>query len=114
MAKTVMTPMSPLAPKKFPTLPAVAGMRLATGACGIKYQERADVLLADLVAGTTVAGTLTQSKTASAPVLWCKKILAEAEARGLIVNAGNANAFTGSKGEKAVERTVKAVADTLA
>ena len=114
LAKTVMTPMSALAPKKFPTLPAVAGVRLATGACGIKYQERSDVLLADLVAGTTVAGTLTQSKTASAPVLWCKKILADAEARGLIVNAGNANAFTGSKGEKAVEGTVKGVADTLA
>ena len=107
------TLISPLAPEKFPELPAVAGVRLATGACGVKYQGRTDLLLTDLVAGTAVSGTLTQSKTASAPVLWCKECLDEGEARGLVVNSGNANAFTGGHGKKAVEGTVKAVADAL-
>ncbi len=107
-------PVSPLAPSTFPALPAVAGVRLATGACGVKYEGRTDVLLAELTPGTTVAGTLTQSKTASAPVLWCKECLPEGEARGMVVNSGNANAFTGSHGREAVQGTVRAVADVLA
>ena len=65
-------PVSPLAPEAFPDLPAVAGVRFATGACGVKYKDRTDVLLAELAPGTTVAGTLTKSKTAAAPVLWCR------------------------------------------
>jgi glutamate N-acetyltransferase / amino-acid N-acetyltransferase len=107
------TPISPLAPAAFPALPAVAGVRLATGACGVKYEGRTDVLLAEMPPGTAVAGTLTQSKTASAPVLWCKECLPEGEARGLVVNSGNANAFTGGHGRRAVEGTVRAVADVL-
>jgi glutamate N-acetyltransferase/amino-acid N-acetyltransferase len=106
-------PVSPLAPEAFPDLPAVAGVRFATGACGVKYKDRTDVLLAELAPGTTVAGTLTKSKTAAAPVLWCRECLAEGEARGLLVNAGNANAFTGVKGLQAVEASVQAVADVL-
>lgn len=108
------TPKSPLAPEAFPDLPAIGGLRLATGACGVRYQDRTDVLLAELAPGTTVAGTLTQSKTAAAPVLWCRECLPEGEARGLLVNSGNANAFTGGHGRAAVEATVKAAADVLA
>jgi len=106
-------PVSPLAPEVFPDLPAVAGLRLATGACGVKYKDRTDVLLAELAPGTAVAGTLTKSKTAAAPVLWCRECLTGGEARGLLVNAGNANAFTGVKGLQAVEASVQAVADVL-
>ncbi len=108
------TPVSPLAPEAFPTLPAIAGVRFATGACGVRYKDRTDVLLAELAPGTTVAGALTRSKTAAAPVLWCRECLPEGEARGLVVNSGNANAFTGGLGRMAVENTVKAVADVLA
>ncbi len=104
---------SPLAPKAFPDLPSVAGVQLATGACGVKYRDRADVLLAAFAAGTTVAGVLTQSKTSSAPVDWCRKSLPGGQAQALLVNSGNANAFTGVKGIAAVEATVAAVADTL-
>jgi glutamate N-acetyltransferase/amino-acid N-acetyltransferase len=108
------TPVSPLAPERFPALPAIAGVRFATGACGVRYKDRTDVLLAELAPGTTVAGTLTKSKTAAAPVLWCRECLPEGEARGLVVNSGNANAFTGGHGRRAVEGTVQAVADVLA
>jgi len=108
------TPVSPLAPEAFPSLSAVGGVRIATGACGVRYQGRTDVLLAELAPGTTVAGTLTKSKTAAAPVLWCRECLPEGEARGLVVNSGNANAFTGGHGRTAVEGTVQAVADVLA
>jgi len=106
-------PLSPLAPSGFSKLPAVAGVRMATAATGIKYRDRDDLLLCEVIEGTSVAGTFTQSKTCSAPVDWCKKSLAGGEARGLIVNAGNANAFTGKAGDEVVETCVAAVADQL-
>ncbi len=105
---------SPLAPAGFPEMAAVAGVRLASAATGMKYQGRDDVLFASFVDGTTVAGTLTKSKTSSAPVDWCRRHLPLGEANGLIVNAGNANAFTGGAGTQAVEKCVEAVADQLA
>lgn len=100
-------PVSPLAPKAFPKLPPLAGVRLATTAAGVRYKERTDVLLALLAPGTQVAGVFTTSKTASAPVLWCRDKLkgGEAnnrEARVLVVNSGNANAFTGKAGQEGV------------
>ena len=108
-----MTPVSPLAPEGFPEMPPVAGVRLATGAAGVKDRGRDDVVLAELASGTTVAGTFTRSRTASAPVEWCRKALAGGVARALVVNAGNANAFTGRAGVRAVERTVAATADVF-
>jgi len=105
---------SPLAPDHFPTLPAIKGVRLGVAAAGVKYRDRTDVLLVDLVQGTKVAGVFTQSKTASAPVDWCKKSLNGGLAQGLLVNSGNANAFTGARGVDAVEKSVEVVADILA
>lgn len=106
-------PKSPLAPAGFPDLPAVGGVRLATSATGLKYKGRDDLLICDVAEGTTVAGTFTKSKTCSAPVDWCKKALGGGSARGLIVNAGNANAFTGKAGDQVVETCIAAVADQL-
>src|ERR1043165_3453927 len=91
---------SPLAPKHVPDMPEVAGVRLATGAAGIKYEGRTDVLLALFDEGTTVAGVLTRSKCPSAPVEWCREKLAAGRARALVVNSGNANAFTGKSGRQ--------------
>src|ERR1700742_4152247 len=91
-------PVSPLAPKGFPKLPPLAGVRLATVAAGVRYAQRTDVLLALLAPGTQVAGVFTKSKTASAPVLWCRDKLKGGAARVLVVNSGNANAFTGKVG----------------
>ena len=93
---------SPLAPKSFPKLPPLAGVRLASVAAGVRYQQRTDVLLALLAPGTQVAGVFTTSKTASAPVLWCRDKLKGGEARVLVVNSGNANAFTGKAGQEGV------------
>ncbi len=103
---------SPLAPDSYPDLPPIAGVRLATTTAGIKY-NRADVLLVDLAPGTAAAGVLTRSRTASAPVLWCRDILRKGAARGLIVNSGNANAFTGYEGVRAVAATTAAVSRAL-
>src|SRR5690348_4003345 len=89
---------SPLAPKSTPNLPPLAGVRLATGEAGVRYKDRTDVLMAILAPGTQVAGVFTKSKTASAPVDWCKAALRSGQARGLVVNSGNANAFTGKAG----------------
>jgi len=104
---------SPLAPKSFPTLPSVAGVRTATAAAAIKYVGRDDVLLCAFNPGTAVAGVLTQSLTASAPVHWCRRLLNVGQAEALVVNAGNANAFTGQVGDKSVERSIEAVCDAL-
>ena len=75
-----------------------------TGRPGIKYRDRTDVLMMVLAPGTQVAGVFTQSKTASAPVEWCRKQLAGGTARVLVVNSGNANAFTGKAGHDGVRR----------
>ncbi|HUO93465.1 MAG TPA: bifunctional glutamate N-acetyltransferase/amino-acid acetyltransferase ArgJ [Rhizomicrobium sp.] len=101
---------SPLAPKSFAKLPPLAGVRLATGEAGVRYKDRTDVLLAVLAPGTQVAGVFTTSKTASAPVEWCREKARAGLARALVVNSGNANAFTGRKGREAV----KEVADIAA
>ena len=82
-------------------MPAIAGVRLATAAAGIRYKGRTDVLLAVLDEGTTVAGVFTQSKCPSAPVDWCRaKLDGRQGARALVVNSGNANAFTGKTGRQ--------------
>src|ERR1700752_4738338 len=95
-------PVSPLAPKAFPKLQPLAGVRLATAAAGVRYKDRTDVLLALFAPGTQVAGVFTTSKTSSAPVLWCRDKLKGGEARVLVVNSGNANAFTGKAGQEGV------------
>jgi glutamate N-acetyltransferase/amino-acid N-acetyltransferase len=91
-------PISPLAPKTIAKLPPLAGVRLATGKAGIRYKDRTDVLVAVMAPGTQVAGVFTKSKTSSAPVDWCKAQVRTGNGRALIVNSGNANAFTGKAG----------------
>jgi glutamate N-acetyltransferase/amino-acid N-acetyltransferase len=106
-------PVSPLAPKTCPELPEIAGVRFATAEAGIKYKGRTDVLLAAFDAGTTVAGVFTSSKCPSAPVDWCRDSLRDGVARGLLVNSGNANAFTGMKGRHTVEVSADFAAKAL-
>jgi glutamate N-acetyltransferase/amino-acid N-acetyltransferase len=96
---------SPLAPSNFPDMPEVAGVRLATGAAGIRYKGRTDVLIALFDPGTAVAGVFTQSKCPSAPVDWCRARLKAGQAGALVVNSGNANAFTGRSGHAATKLT---------
>lgn len=92
-------------------MPPLRGVLLAAGSCGLRYKGRNDVLLVKLAHGASVAGVFTKSLTASAPVEWCRKALHSGTASALLVNSGNANAFTGAAGDKALEDTVKAVAD---
>ena len=104
-----------LAPAQFPALPNVAGVRFGTLAAGIKYQNRPDVMLAELAPGTSIAGVFTQSATRSAAVLDCQKKLGlpAAEGAAILVNSGNANAFTGHRGMASVAALSKALADQL-
>ena len=101
---------SPLAPAQFPQMPPVAGVKLATGAAGIRYPGRTDVLLALFDEGTTVAGVFTCSKCPSAPVDWCRAHLKAGVASALVVNSGNANAFTGKSGRTATKLTAEIAA----
>jgi len=96
---------SPLAPSNFPDMPEIAGVRIATGAAGIRYKGRTDVFLALLDKGTTVAGVFTKSKCPAAPVDWCRDKIKAGKARALVVNSGNANAFTGRTGRDATRYT---------
>jgi glutamate N-acetyltransferase/amino-acid N-acetyltransferase len=98
---------SPFAPTKLADMPAIEGVRFAACEAGIRYKNRDDLMVAVLDPGTAAAGVLTQSKTCSAPVLWCRQSLKTGKARVLVVNAGNANAFTGKRGREAVETTAE-------
>ncbi|MGI4876628.1 MAG: bifunctional glutamate N-acetyltransferase/amino-acid acetyltransferase ArgJ [Janthinobacterium lividum] len=103
---------SPLA-RPFPDMPPVAGVRVGTATAGYKPWTRADVTLVELAAGTTVAGVLTQSKCPSPEVEWCRASLPQGSARGLVVNAGNSNAFSGLSGREASRAQVDAAAALL-
>jgi len=104
---------SPLAPDRLAILPPIAGVRLAARACAIRYKDRDDVMLMELAPGSTIAGVLTRSLTRSAPVDLCRNHLKAGKARAILVNAGNANAFTGRAGIQSVDRCVKAVSAAL-
>ena len=106
-------PVSPLAPKSYPDMPEIAGVRFATAEAGIKYKNRTDVLLCAFDEGTVVAGVLTRSKCPSAAVDWCRERLGGGMARGLLVNSGNANAFTGLKGRTSVAASAAYAAEAL-
>jgi glutamate N-acetyltransferase / amino-acid N-acetyltransferase len=110
---TNMPPISPLAPKSVPDMPAIAGVRLATAAAGIRYRDRTDVMLAVFDEGTSVAGVFTRSKCPSAPVEWCRARIKGVRARALVVNSGNANAFTGKSGHAACAFTAKLAATAV-
>jgi glutamate N-acetyltransferase / amino-acid N-acetyltransferase len=104
---------SPLAPVALPRLPEIAGVRLGVAESGVRYRGRPDVLVAVLDPGTAIAGCFTISKTRSAPVDWDKANLARGRVRAMLVNAGNANAFTGARGVQTVASTVEALSRLL-
>lgn len=104
---------SPLAPKSFPVLPDIKGIKLAAIHSGIRYRDKLDLSLITMPNKTNVACVLTKSSTPSAPVIWCKKIKNIGQARALIVNSGNANAHTGKKGLQTVKDTVSCIAKNL-
>ncbi|MEC8120937.1 MAG: bifunctional glutamate N-acetyltransferase/amino-acid acetyltransferase ArgJ [Pseudomonadota bacterium] len=105
---------SPLAPHAFPVLPDISGVALSTAASGMKYAGRDDMLLMRLEDGGTLAAVFTRSDMAAAPVAWCRQQLAGGGApRALLVNAGNANAFTGDGGMAAVEACCRGMASRL-
>ncbi len=107
------TTVSPLAPTTVPDMPEIDGVRLATAQAGIRYKNRTDVLLALFEPGTTVAGVFTKSKCPSAPVEWCRANLKSGKARALVVNSGNANAFTGKTGRAATKLTADIASKTI-
>jgi glutamate N-acetyltransferase/amino-acid N-acetyltransferase len=109
------SPKSPLAPETFPELPVIRGVSFATAAAGVKYQDRNDVMLARLAPGTSIAGVFTRSSTRSAAVLDCEAKIKEHSDAGaaIVVNSGNANAFTGRNGHDAVKAVTETVAQTL-
>ena len=108
-----MATVSPLAPASFPKLEPLAGVRLAAHAAGIRYQGRDDMMLAELMPGSTIAGVLTKSVTFGPPVGWCRECLPGGSVRAIVVNSGNANVFTGRVGRQAVEETAAATGRLL-
>jgi glutamate N-acetyltransferase / amino-acid N-acetyltransferase len=108
-------PISPLAPARFPDLPAVAGVEAGVGRAGLYNADRTDIAVFRCAPGTRAAGVFTTNAVGSAPTDWCKAALAAGRgmARGLLVNAGCANSFTGEKGYSAAKRALEAAADKL-
>ena len=105
-------PVSPLA-VSLPALPPIAGVRLGAAQAGIRYQGRTDLVMIELAEGTRVAGVFTRNKCPGAPVDWCRKHLDQGRARAVVINAGNANVFTGRAGEDAVRETADAAAQIV-
>ena len=103
------TATSPLA-VALPALPPLAGVRLGAAAAGIRYQGRTDVVMIEVAPGSTAAGVFTTNKCPGAPVDWCRAALKGGKARMLVVNAGNANVFTGKAGVEACAATAAAAA----
>ncbi len=101
---------SPLAPRTYPAMPAIDGVRIATAEAGIKYRNRTDLMLMAFDPGTAVAGVFTRSQCPSAPVDFCRANLGGGSARALVVNSGNANAFTGRRGRESTALTAAAAA----
>ena len=103
---------SPLA-QPFPDMSQITGVKLRVARARYKEWDRCDLTYIELTSGTSVAGLTTQSKCPSPEVEWCRDALLKGQARALIVNAGNANAFTGNRGRAAVEAIVARVANHL-
>lgn len=104
---------SPLAPRLYPEMPLLADVKLSAIEAGIKYQGRKDLCLITFEKPAEIAGVFTTSKCPSAPVDWCRKQLPKGKANAIVINSGNANAFTGKKGSEAVAMTAKAAAKVL-
>jgi len=105
-------PVSPLA-VHFPALAPVDGVRLGAAEAGIRYRDRTDVVLMELAAGTTVAGVFTTNRCPGAPVDWCRSAVKGGRARAVVINAGNANVFTGRAGHETCAATAAAAAELV-
>ncbi len=103
---------SPLA-MSFPSMPTIDGVTIRVARAGYKDWSRCDLTFAELAPGTAIAGVTTKSRCPSPEVEWCRAALTLGSARGLVVNAGNANAFTGDRGRAAVETIAAKVAGHL-
>ncbi len=104
---------SPFAPQKFPKMPEISGVEFYTASTGIKYKARPDLLLVSLAQNSVIAGVFTRSHCPGAPVKWSKQVLANNGAGGILVNAGNANVFTGAQGEADVKSMAEMAAKSL-
>ncbi|MDH1270778.1 bifunctional glutamate N-acetyltransferase/amino-acid acetyltransferase ArgJ [Rhizobium pusense] len=111
MSKTLAK--SPLAPETFPQMTAIEGIKLATGKAGIKYKDRTDVLLVTCDEGSAAAAVFTKSKCPGAPVDWSRTAIASKPVRAIVVNSGNANAFTGRKGLESAHLTAQIASQEL-
>ncbi|MEO0911354.1 MAG: bifunctional ornithine acetyltransferase/N-acetylglutamate synthase, partial [Pseudomonadota bacterium] len=109
----MITKVSPLAPKLYPELPEISGVKLSAIEAGIKYYGRKDLCLITFDKPAEIAGVFTKSKCSSAPVDWCRKHLSRGKANAIVINSGNANAFTGKKGYEAAAMTARSAANAL-
>ncbi|MDE0538889.1 MAG: bifunctional glutamate N-acetyltransferase/amino-acid acetyltransferase ArgJ [Rhodospirillales bacterium] len=108
-----MTDKSPLAPDRFPEMPAVPGVKFAPVSCGLKKDGALDLLFVSLPEATDVAGVFTDSAMSSPTIDWDRDVLNSGHARGLVINSANANSFTGKAGVAVVEATAAAAGDVL-
>jgi len=93
------------------SLAEVTGIRIGTGAAGLRKGGRDDlaVLLCD--PGTRAAACFTRNRFQAAPVIIARERLAASPApRALVINSGNANAGTGEDGLDDARTVCRAVA----
>ena len=94
-------------------IPAIAGVRIAGVAAGLKDNGKHDLFVAELARGSTIAGTLTCSRCPGMPVEWSKRQLPGGKVRAIVASSGNSNVFTGGQGRQLVENTAAAAAKLI-
>ena len=104
---------SPFAPAQLPQMPPVPGVRLAACEAGIRYAGRTDLMTGRVRSRHCRGWRAHPLQDVLGPVLWCREGLKQGKARALVVNSGNANAFTGKKGREAARITAEAAAEAV-
>jgi glutamate N-acetyltransferase / amino-acid N-acetyltransferase len=94
-------------------MPPIEGVTIRVARAQYKEWDRCDLTYVEFAAGTNVAGVFTSNVCCSTEVELGREQVKAGSARALIVNAGNANAFTGYRGCEAVEMIMVQVADHL-
>ena len=96
------------------TVTSPKGFRASGVAAGLKASGGLDVaLVVNDGPDATAAGVFTGNRIKAAPVLWSQQVLRAGIVRAVVLNAGGANACTGSQGFQDTHATAEHVAATL-
>ncbi len=104
---------SPLAPKLLTKIKTIEGISVSITHCGLKKNNKEDLVLIKLESPGEILGAFTNSKTPGEPVIWNKSIINFGRVSAILINSGNANVFNGKSGRNSLLRIVKELSKKL-